>query len=64
MKCPKCNIEMAITASRNVVVDDNTADKETKLYIEHDLSCRNRNCDNHGKVVKTTRNQLQISKGQ
>lgn len=60
MKCPLCNIEMRITKSRNVLENDNTPDTPTKLYVEQDLSCLNKNCQNFKKVVKTVKNELPI----
>lgn len=64
MKCPLCSIEMAIKGSRHVVSGDKSPDEETKLYIEQDMTCRNKNCPNHGKVVDTARNEIQLSKAQ
>lgn len=60
MKCPLCSLEMSIQASRNVVENDTTPDKETKLFIEHDMTCRNSKCPNHWKVVSIIKNQLKI----
>lgn len=60
MKCPLCQLEMRIIRSRNIVENDNTPDAETKLYIEQDFSCMNRNCDNHDKVVESVRSELPI----
>lgn len=55
MKCPLCQTEMRITQSRNVLVNDDTPDKPTELYIEQDLKCMNKNCANYDKVVETER---------
>jgi hypothetical protein len=60
MKCPLCKVEMRITKSRNVLVDDDTPDLPTKLYIEQDLSCLNKNCSNYKQVVETIRNEEPI----
>lgn len=62
MMCPLCKIEMRINATRHVLVDDDTPDKETKLFVEQDLICRNKNCTNFQKVVQTVKTQLQLSK--
>lgn len=62
MKCPLCNIEMAIKSSRHVVVGDNSPDTDTKLFLEQELVCRNKNCPNHGKVVDKVKNPIQLSK--
>lgn len=60
MKCPLCQVEMRIIRSRNVVTNDDTPDTPTKLYVEQDLSCLNKNCGNYEKVVETIRNELPI----
>ena len=41
MKCPKCSIEAAISATKYVTEGDNSPDTETKLYIEQHFTCRN-----------------------
>lgn len=51
---------MRVSRSRNVVENDNTPDAETKLFIEHEMTCVNKNCSNYNTVVKTIRNQLPI----
>lgn len=60
MKCPVCQLEMRISRSRNVVENDDTPDKETKLYRLQELSCMNENCANYDKVVETVKNELPI----
>jgi predicted metal-dependent HD superfamily phosphohydrolase len=60
MKCPLCSVEMRITKTRNILENDNTPDAETKLYVEQDLSCLNKNCSNYEKVVKTVRSEIPI----
>lgn len=60
MKCPLCQVEMAISRSRNIVENDDTPDKETKLYVAQDLSCVNKNCENYDTVVETVKNELPI----
>lgn len=61
MKCPKCNIEAAIVATRYVTENDDTADKKTKLYIEQDMACRNPNCTENGNVIGVIRNEIELS---
>ncbi len=63
MQCPLCRIEAAICGSRYVTENDTTAEKETKLYIEQDMKCRNPNCSNYNKIVGKVRNELPVSKG-
>lgn len=60
MKCPLCNVEMRIMRSRNVVENDDTPDSETKLYVEQELSCLNKNCANYEKTVETVRNEIPL----
>lgn len=51
---------MRISRSRNVVENDDTPDTPTKLFVEQELVCFNKNCANHGKIVKTIRNEVPI----
>lgn len=60
MKCPLCQVELRITASRNIVENDDTPNEPTKLFVEQDLSCLNKNCNNYKKVLQTVRNELEI----
>ena len=60
MKCPLCNIEMRIIKSRMVVENDDTPDEDTKLFVEQDLTCLNKNCANYNTVVETSRNSLPL----
>lgn len=60
MKCPKCNLEMRIVKTRNILENDNTPDAETKLFVEQDLSCVNKNCSNFQQIVKTVKNEIPI----
>lgn len=61
MKCPLCNLEMSIQASRYETVNDDSPDMETQLYMAMDLTCRNKKCSNFGKVVQTVKNQLPVN---
>ena len=60
MKCPLCNVELRITKVRNILEDDDTPDKETKLFIIQELSCLNKDCPNNGQVVQTVKNEQQL----
>ena len=60
MKCPLCDLEMRITHSRNVVENDDTPDRETKLYKIQDMSCMNKNCLNYERVVDSVKTELPI----
>lgn len=57
MRCPLCDIEMRITASRNIVKME---DDIPHLFIEMDLSCMNKNCENYDTVVETVSNEQPI----
>lgn len=60
MKCPLCQVEMRISRSRNVVENDDTPDTPTKLFIEQELKCLNKNCQNYDKVMQTFKNEVPI----
>ena len=60
MKCPLCQLELRITASRNIVEHDDTPEERTELYVEQDLSCVNKDCENFDTVVETIRTELPI----
>ena len=60
MKCPDCQLELRITKSRNVIENDDTPDETTRLYVEQELSCLNKNCSNYKKVLHTVRNEQEI----
>ena len=59
MKCKSCGLEMLIQKSRVVVENDDTPDRETKVYNEMDLACRNLQCPECGKFT-TIRNTINI----
>lgn len=61
MKCPLCNLEMAIQSSRYETQDDDSPDKETRLFIVMELTCRDKKCPNYGKVVQTVKNPLPVN---
>lgn len=61
MQCPLCKIEMRINATRHVVEGDDSPDKETQLFLEQDLVCRNSKCSNYGKVVQKIRNKIELT---
>lgn len=61
MKCPLCNVEMRIGQSRMVVENDDTPDIPTKLFIEQDFICLNRDCANYETTVETTKSELPLS---
>lgn len=54
MKCPKCQVELRITRSRNV-------EEDGKLVIEQDLTCMNRVCPNYNTVVETVEIEEPVS---
>ena len=60
MTCPLCKLDLRITKSWNKVVNDDTPDIPTKLYVVQELSCRNENCPNCDKVLDTKETELPI----
>lgn len=54
MKCPLCNTEMVIASSKYVV-------NEGHLSIRQKFTCRNKNCANFGKTVKTIYTPLDVT---
>ena len=55
MKCPVCQLELRIVRSRNVLENDDRPDATTKLYVEQDMSCLNKECRNYQKIIDTVR---------
>lgn len=64
MQCPLCKIEAAIAASKYVLSTDTLPQffNEPKLFIEHEMKCRNPKCSNYNKIFATVRNELPVSK--
>ena len=60
MKCPLCDVEMRIVRTRNILENDNTPDAETKLFVEQEMKCMNKNCSNFDKVIATAKNEIKI----
>ena len=57
MKCPVCQVELRITRSRNLIEMD--GDKP-RLFVEMDLTCINKQCQNYEKVVETSRSEQPV----
>lgn len=49
MECPKCGVECVISGSRNQGIREDSG--EVKVELVQELSCRNPNCEECGKVV-------------
>lgn len=60
MLCPKCKIEAVIAESKPVIMNDDTPDKETQLFIEQVFKCRNPNCESYGRTIGTVKNQVPL----
>lgn len=60
MQCPKCDCEMSVVNGYNVVENDDTPEKETKLYRVVQHKCLNKKCSN--KDVYTQRIELELNK--
>ena len=58
MQCPLCKVEMAITKATHIAEGDNSAETPTKIFMQHELSCRNKKCTNYNKVVQVVKNPL------
>lgn len=53
MECPKCNIVCRVGKTYYRTVDDDTPDKPTRIFLCHDMVCRNRACSEYNTVVDT-----------
>lgn len=60
MECPLCKLEGRIATTRYIVENDDSNDKETKLFFEQDIKCVNKDCNNHDKVFATLKNPMEI----
>ena len=60
MKCPVCQLELRIVKVRNVLENDDTPDEPTRLFVEQDLSCLNKQCKNYKTIVQTIRDEEPI----
>lgn len=52
---------MSIKTSRNKVEGDNSPDTPTKVFIVHEMTCRNKKCPNFNKTVTEVKNELPLS---
>ena len=59
MKCPKCNVEMSIKTSKNIL---DVSGDNPRLFRKSILTCRNKQCTNYGTDVESVKNELQLSK--
>lgn len=50
MLCPKCNCEMSVVKGYNILKNDDTPDKETKLYRVVVHKCNNKKCSNQDEI--------------
>jgi len=58
MQCPICKTEMMISSTSTAVDGDKSPDTPTKIYTVQQLSCRNKQCENFGKVVQEVRTKI------
>ena len=61
MQCPLCRVEGIISKTYTTVEGDNSPDTDTKVFTVQEISCRNKNCSNYGKVFDTVKHKLNIS---
>lgn len=52
MVCPVCKIICRVGRTYYKAVDDDTPDKPTRIFIVHELVCRNRACPKYNTVVE------------
>lgn len=52
---------MSINKVFTTVEGDKSPDTETKVFTVQELTCRNKQCSNYGKVVETVRHQHELS---
>ncbi len=55
MKCPTCSIEGRITSNKIVRKQDGT------LAYKMEISCRNKQCAQYGKVINTTYHPVTVT---
>ena len=58
MKCKTCGLEAAIVRTELKLQNDDTPERETKVYKELVFACRNGRCPEHGKEVGSVIHQL------
>lgn len=62
MLCPKCRVECKVGKSYYKAVGDDSPTKQTKVYICHDMKCRNKKCEEYDTVVDTIENPVELEK--
>lgn len=60
MNCPWCKLAAIIDRSHYKVLNDDTPDAETELYLVQDLKCRNPQCDHCGEIVNTIEHRIEL----
>lgn len=61
MLCPICKVEMSIKGRHNVLKTD--TDGKPHLFLQLDLSCRNKKCANYDKIVETSETEQPLTIG-
>lgn len=60
MKCPLCEVEAIISNTYTKVEGDKSPDTKTEVFTVQEISCRNKQCSNYGKVIAALKHQLNI----
>ncbi|MDD2954945.1 MAG: hypothetical protein PHD67_01375 [Oscillospiraceae bacterium] len=63
MKCPVCDLEGTICRCRTEVEGDDSPAAATRVFTVQDVSCRNPQCEQYGKVVHTLRHLIYAKQG-
>lgn len=58
MKCPLCDIAMAISTTTMEVEGDTSAQEKTRVYRVQHLICRNRQCKGFGKEQRLVKQEM------
>lgn len=58
MLCPLCKCEMRIERTSYEATGDNSPDTKTLIFAKQDFVCRNDQCENYGRIVKSVETQL------
>lgn len=64
MLCPKCKVECRIGKSYYVTRDDDTPERKTRLYMVHEMVCRNPQCPDFNAVVEKVENEQPLFFGE
>lgn len=59
MICPECQTELKIKEQGKLqLLNDDSPDKETEVYMVQELYCVNDKCSKNGEVVETVKHKM------